>query len=50
MLRVVALTEFGEPRPLWRPATGRRIGARDKLTVVASRDGLSNLIGQSTNA
>ncbi|GIH09161.1 potassium transporter TrkA [Rhizocola hellebori] len=47
MLRVIALTEFGEPRPLWRPAAGRRIGARDMLTVVASRDGLSNLVSRS---
>jgi Trk K+ transport system NAD-binding subunit len=42
-IRVIAITEFGEPRPLWRPAPSRRVRARDRLTVIATRDGLSSL-------
>jgi Trk K+ transport system NAD-binding subunit len=42
-VKVVAVTEFGEPRPLWRPAPTRRVRARDRLTVIATRDGLSGL-------
>ncbi|MDI1466270.1 NAD-binding protein [Catellatospora sp. KI3] len=45
-VRVIALAEFGEPRPLWRPADNRVLHARDRLTVVASRDGLSGLMAQ----
>jgi Trk K+ transport system NAD-binding subunit len=47
-IRVIAITEFGEPRPLWRPAPSRRVRARDRLTVIATRDGLSSLtLGRS---
>lgn len=42
--RVIALTELGEPRPLWNPPHARTVKARDKLTVVCTRDGLSQLI------
>lgn len=42
-MRVVAVTEFGEPRPLWKPSPTRRVRERDKLTVVATRDGLTEL-------
>ncbi|MEU8075468.1 NAD-binding protein [Catellatospora citrea] len=42
-MRVVAVTEFGEPRPLWKPGPTRRVRERDKLTVVATRDGLTEL-------
>ncbi|MBV1855362.1 NAD-binding protein [Catellatospora tritici] len=45
-VRVIALAEFGEPRPLWQPADNRVLHARDRLTVVASRDGLSGLMTQ----
>ncbi|WP_117212740.1 NAD-binding protein [Allorhizocola rhizosphaerae] len=45
-VRVIAVTEFGEPRPLWKPPLTRRVRTRDKLTVVATRDGLSRLIAQ----
>jgi Trk K+ transport system NAD-binding subunit len=45
--RVVALTERGEPRPLWSPPQTRRVSALDTLTVVCTRDGLSDLIRQS---
>lgn len=46
-VRVIAVTEFGEPRPLWRPPMVRRVRARDKLILVASRDGLSRLHHQN---
>lgn len=46
-VRVIALAEFGEPRPLWRPAPNRMLSARDRITVVASRDGLSRLMRQA---
>ncbi|WP_155375574.1 potassium channel family protein [Catellatospora vulcania] len=46
-VRVIALAEFGEPRPLWRPAPNRVLQARDRITVVASRDGLSRLMRQA---
>ncbi|HZM78727.1 MAG TPA: NAD-binding protein [Candidatus Limnocylindrales bacterium] len=49
-VRVIAVTEFGEPRPLWRPPSGRLIKPRDRLTVVATRKGLGNLAGQSVAA
>ncbi len=42
--RVIALTELGEPRPMWNPAEHREIQARDLLTVVCTRDGLSRLV------
>ncbi len=47
-VRVIAVTEFGEPRPLWKPPMPRRVRARDKLTVVATRDGLSRLMAQQS--
>jgi Trk K+ transport system NAD-binding subunit len=43
-VRVIALTEFGEPRPLWRPMLAKRIRANDRLTIVGTRDGLGDLI------
>lgn len=43
-LRVIALNEFGEPRPLWRPAAAKRVRANDRLTVVGTRGGLGDLI------
>jgi Trk K+ transport system NAD-binding subunit len=47
LARVIAVTEFGEPRPLWKPGLSRRVQARDKLTVIATRDGLSRLTQQA---
>ncbi|GIH11472.1 potassium transporter TrkA [Rhizocola hellebori] len=41
--RVIALTELGEPRPLWNPPGARSVKALDTLTVVCTRDGLSRL-------
>jgi Trk K+ transport system NAD-binding subunit len=49
-VRVVALTERGEPRPLWTPAGTRKMSALDTLTVVCTRDGLSGLIRRSRPA
>ncbi|MEV4417074.1 NAD-binding protein [Catellatospora sp. NPDC049609] len=49
-VRVIALAEFGEPRPLWRPAPERSLAARDRITVVATRDGLSRLMRQAAGA
>jgi hypothetical protein len=46
-MRVIAVTEFGEPRPLWHPVPGRRIKARDRLTVVATRQGLTDLLDRA---
>ncbi|WP_212830316.1 NAD-binding protein [Catellatospora sp. TT07R-123] len=46
-VRVIAVTEFGEPRPLWKPSPLRRVRERDKLTVVASRDGLTELTARA---
>jgi Trk K+ transport system NAD-binding subunit len=46
-LRVIALNEFGEPRPLWRPPVARRLRTNDRLTVVGTRAGLSALIRRS---
>lgn len=43
-VRVIALTERGEPRPLWNPPALRQMKALDLLTVVCTRDGLSRLI------
>lgn len=43
-VRVIALNEFGEPRPLWTPSLTKRIRANDRLTIVGTRDGLGELI------
>jgi hypothetical protein len=45
---VIAVAEFGKPRPPWKPATHPGLQQRDKLTIVARRDGLSDLVRQST--
>jgi Trk K+ transport system NAD-binding subunit len=45
-VRVIAQTAFGEPRPLWSPPIGSVISARDRLTVIGTRDGLSRLMRQ----
>lgn len=49
-VRAIALAGFGEPRPLWRPAPNRTLKARDRITVVATRDGLSRLMRQAAGA
>jgi Trk K+ transport system NAD-binding subunit len=46
-VRVIAVTEFGEPRPLWRPSAGRPLKPRDRLSVVATRKGLGSLVKRS---
>ncbi|MBB5873906.1 Trk K+ transport system NAD-binding subunit [Allocatelliglobosispora scoriae] len=47
-LRVIALAEFGEPRPLWKPSPERRLREGDRLTIVGTRDGVSHLMRQAT--
>lgn len=47
-VRVIALARFGEMRPIWSPAAGYRLHARDRITVVARRSGLSWLLKQTT--
>jgi Trk K+ transport system NAD-binding subunit len=44
LLRVIALNEFGEPRPLWKPVPAKTLHANDRLTVVGTRGGLGELI------
>lgn len=46
-VRVIALTELGEPRPLWNPPVARKLRPLDQLTAVCTRDGLSRLQRQS---
>jgi Trk K+ transport system NAD-binding subunit len=45
-VRVIAKTAFGEPRPLWDPPVDHLVAARDRLTVVGTRNGLSRLMRQ----
>jgi Trk K+ transport system NAD-binding subunit len=49
-VRVIAVTEFGEPRPLWRPLPVRPLKPRDRITVVATRQGLGDLVERSALA
>ncbi|MFV2009344.1 MULTISPECIES: NAD-binding protein [unclassified Micromonospora] len=49
-VRVIAFAQFGEPGPVWLPASGFRLRARDRITVVARRSGLSWLLKQATEA
>ncbi|NUT37983.1 MAG: TrkA family potassium uptake protein [Hamadaea sp.] len=42
--RVLAVGALGEPRPTWAPAGEHRLRPHDRLTVVASRAGLSRLL------
>lgn len=46
-VRVIALTRAGEPRPLWTPDPRVRMGHRDRLTVVATRDGLNRTLARA---
>lgn len=48
LIRVIGVTEFGEPRPLWKPSPDRRVRERDRLTVVVTRDGLTELTTRNT--
>ena len=49
-VRVIAVTPAGQTRPTWSPNGGERIGAGDRLTVVARRAGLSWLLKQASPA
>ncbi|MFY1696333.1 NAD-binding protein [Solwaraspora sp. WMMA2101] len=48
-VRVIAFAQFGEPGPIWLPAAGYRLHARDRITVVARRSGLSWLLKQAAD-
>jgi Trk K+ transport system NAD-binding subunit len=47
-IKVIAVSELGEPRPLWNPPAARRIQPRDQVTAVCTRDGLTRLLRQAT--
>ncbi|MFY1634524.1 NAD-binding protein [Solwaraspora sp. WMMB335] len=47
-VRVIAFAQFGEPGPIWLPGAGYRLAARDRITVVARRSGLSWLLKQAS--
>jgi len=42
--RVIAVGGLGEPRPTWGPDPQRQLEPMDRLTVVATRSGLSRLL------
>jgi len=42
--KVIAVSGLGEPRPMWSPPAQRLLAASDRLTVVATRAGLSRLL------
>ncbi|MFV2019586.1 NAD-binding protein [Micromonospora sp. LOL_023] len=48
-VRVIAFAHFGEPGPIWLPNSGFRLHARDRITVVARRSGLSWLLKQAAD-
>lgn len=48
LVRVIARTPQGESKPRWSPGTDERIGAGDRLTVVARRAGLSWLLKRAS--
>ncbi|PZM95291.1 MAG: potassium transporter TrkA [Actinobacteria bacterium] len=47
-VRVIAVLRDGQLRPTWRPDPDTRLGARDRVTVVARRAGLSWLLKQAS--
>lgn len=47
--RVIAMTAFGEPRPLWQPTLTRQLVPHDRVTVVATRAGLSKLLALASS-
>jgi Trk K+ transport system NAD-binding subunit len=49
-IKVIAVGSFGEPRPLWNPPDDRRIEAREQLTAVCTRDGLTRLLRHAAPA
>lgn len=48
--KVIAVSALGEPRPVWSPPAQRKLVAQDRLTVVATRAGLSRLLRQAAGA
>jgi len=47
---VIAVTQFGEPRPLWTPGPQQRLAHNDRLTIVATREGLNRTLGRAAPA
>lgn len=47
-VRVIALTQWGEPGAIWNPVPEQRIAAGDRLAVVARRAGLSGLLAKAS--
>ncbi|HZN17305.1 MAG TPA: NAD-binding protein [Micromonosporaceae bacterium] len=45
--RVIALARAGEPEPLWTPGLDERLSGQDRLTVVATRDGLNRTLARA---
>jgi Trk K+ transport system NAD-binding subunit len=48
-VRVIALTQFGQPRPIWTPPPATRITSGDRLIVVARRAGHRWLVDQAAS-
>jgi Trk K+ transport system NAD-binding subunit len=46
-VRVIALTTGRDIRPQWTPESGTPVGAGDRLTVVATRAGLSRVLART---
>ncbi|HZM81855.1 MAG TPA: NAD-binding protein [Candidatus Limnocylindrales bacterium] len=44
---LLAVSGMGEPRPRWNPPPAQAIRARDQLTAVCTRDGLTRLLRQT---
>jgi Trk K+ transport system NAD-binding subunit len=47
---VIAVTPFGEPRPLWTPGPRHRLAHHDRLKIVATREGLNRTLGRAAPA
>jgi Trk K+ transport system NAD-binding subunit len=46
--KVIAVSALGEPRPVWSPPQQRPLAPQDRVTVVATRAGLSRLLRQAS--
>ncbi|HET8684862.1 MAG TPA: NAD-binding protein [Micromonosporaceae bacterium] len=46
-VRVIALARAGEPDALWTPGPQERLSCQDRLTVVATRDGLNRTLARA---
>jgi len=46
---IIAVTPFGEPRPLWAPGPQQRLAHNDRLTIVATREGLNRMMTRAAS-